>query len=166
MKTAGLNKTKLPLCLLVLSLFSLTGCPDGSSSNNETPAPYTNISECQNQAVPVGFPGNTECPYQGTYDPNRGYQPYSIQYNASVGAGFYIDFGWHYKDLCPQIGQLPVYQNGQLSYCSDVNPTFAQTDFRGFTQPNTGECLGEQYNPQITGCRASLQPTAPQNYYY
>ncbi|MGH1467632.1 MAG: hypothetical protein ACRBBP_01970 [Bdellovibrionales bacterium] len=160
MNKTSFKKLSITASLLLLSLFNLTGCPGDSSPASDTTT-YTDPVECDNQTLPVGIIGNTACPYQGAYDPNLGYQSYSIQFSGSVGIGFYIDFGWDYSDMCPQVGQLPVFQNGSFSHCSGVNPTFAQTDFRGFTQPNTGECTGEQYNMEITGCRANLRPTYP-----
>ncbi len=161
-----MNKTRdfkklmtLNLGVVVFSLFSLMGCSGNSSSNGRTKI-YTDPVECGNQSLPVGIPGNLDCPYLGEYDPSLGYQPYAIVHG-SIGVGFHIDFGWHYKDMCPKVGQLPVFQNGSFSHCSSVNPAFAQVDFHGFTQPNVGECAGEQYNMDITGCRPSLNPTKP-----
>ncbi len=158
-KIRSFEKFSLSLTVLFLSFLSLTGC-SGPGSSDGTAKIYTNPTQCNNQNFPVGLPGNIDCPYLGEYDPNRGYQPYAIIHKSiGIGVGFYIDFGWHYKDMCPKVGQLPVFQNGSFDYCSSVNPTFAQTDFLGFTQPNTGECTGEQYNPEITGCLPSLEPT-------
>lgn len=158
-------KTKLIISLLFVSLSALTGCSDsGSKSKVTEPATYHNPLECQNQAVPVGIPGNTACPYQGAFDPSLGYQPYSIQYQAGIGAGFLIDFGWQYRDLCPQDGQLSVFENGEFSHCSDVNPYFAGP-FQGYTNRSMAECAGEQYSIDLTGCRAELQPTQPVQYW-
>lgn len=166
MKQTGQTTKKILLSLLVLSVLGLTGCGENKSSTNNTESntgvvSYYDLAECNAQTLPIGIPGNTACPYKGLYDSENGYQAYSIQYSASIGVGFYIDFGWHYEDMCPQVGQLPIFQNGSFSHCSSVNPVFAQTDFVGFTQPNTGECTGDQYNMEITGCRPSLQPSTP-----
>lgn len=151
---------KVSLGIMILSMFALTGCPDSGSSTKNKPATYHNPLECSNQVVPAGIPGNTACPYQGEYDPNRGYQPYSVQYSAGISFGFYIDFGWDYKDMCPQDGQLPIFENGQFSRCSSVNPNFAGP-FYGYSNRTMGECAGDQYSMDVTGCRPSLQPTQP-----
>lgn len=154
-------KRNLVLSLLALSLLSLTGCGEDSSSTKEPVKPYSNAIECNGQKVPVGIKGNTACPYLGQYNAQQGYQGYSVQYSASYGIGFYIDFGWEYNDMCPEVGQLPVFQDGRFDHCSSVNPVFAQTDFKGFTQPNTGECAGDQLDMSITGCRPQLRPSEP-----
>ncbi len=156
--TGQTNKKNFLLSLLVLSVLSLTGCGSDSSSPAE---PHSDPVACQAQNVPVGIQGNTACPYLGQYNAQQGYQGYSVQYSASYGIGFYIDFGWEYNDMCPEVGQLPVFQDGRFDHCSSVNSDFAQTDFRGFTQPNTGECTGDQLDMSITGCRPQLRPSDP-----
>ncbi len=157
-----MTKMNLTLFVLMMSLFTLTGCP-GSDSGNGNPTPYSDPFECANQQVPVGVHGNVDCPYQGEITPDGKLQPYAIHYSGSVGVGFYIDFGWDYEDQCPQDGQLPVFQNGQFSHCSDVNPAYPRTDFgSGHRANNMGECAGEQYNMNLTGCRPNLNPSQPQ----
>lgn len=161
MKNLNSKNIKLSLSLILLSLLTLAGCSDGGSSTS-TPSTYSDEVACQNQNVPVGIPGNSVCPYLGEYDSTKGYQPFALHYSASVGAGFVIDFGWDYEDECPEEGQLAVYENGRFSYCTDVNPIFARTDFGGNNANNFAECAGEQYNMAITGCGANLKPSQPQ----
>lgn len=146
--------------LLPLFLF-VTACSDKGAGAKPAPNTYNDPVECDSQKYPVGIPGNKDCPYKGDYDPNLGYQGYAIYYetSASIGVGFYIDFGWTYNDLCPKVGDLPIFQNGSFSHCESVNPTYAQTDYQGYTQPNTGECLGDQYMSGLTGCEPTFQPS-------
>lgn len=165
--------------VMILSLIALafTACGGGSSSKNVKPASipalpttqvpqFTNLTQCQNPNLniggQVGIPGNTACPYQGSFNAQLGYQGYAFHY--SVGVGFRIDFGWDYNDMCPQIGQRPVFQNGGFSHCTSVNPLFAQVDEVWYSQPNTGECAGDQLNPEVTGCRSDLKPIQVPHY--
>lgn len=154
--------------------FAFTACGGGSSSKSQPVLPvtpttevlaFTNATDCSNPSLNVGqigIPGNTACPYKGAFSVQDGYQGYAFHYQ--IGVGFRIDFGWDYNDMCPQIGQRPIFQNGGFSHCTAVNPLFAQVDASGLTQPNTGECTGDQLNPDVTGCRAQLKPMHVPNY--
>jgi len=158
--------------IIVSSLFALafTACGDSSSSGEQITLPvvpntevteFTDHQQCEDiyqNVQNVGIPGNTACPYKGAYNTNLGYQSYAFHYE--VGIGFRIDFGWDYNDMCPEIGQRPIFQNGGFSHCSSVNPLFAQVDEVYYSQPNTGECAGDQLNTAVTGCAADLQPIA------
>lgn len=151
--------------ILLLSIISLllTACPDdgGDINNTYTPVPvYHDANECSQLNYNIGIPGNEACPYQGAFDPQFGYQTAAIHYSASYGVGFKIDFGWDYRDNCPTPGQLPVFVDGTLSHCEQVNPTYAQRDYT-----NTGECAGDQYNAGLTGCRPNLQPGTGPGYF-
>jgi len=163
--------------IMITSLLALafTACGGGGSSSDDTVLPvypvnqvneFTDYNQCNNpnqNIGQIGIPGNTACPYQGAFDVGFGYQGYAFHYTA--GVGFRIDFGWDYNDMCPEIGQRPIFENGGFSHCTGVNPLFAQVDTYGFTQPNTGECTGDQLNPGVTGCRSQLRPMNTPNYY-
>lgn len=148
------------ILILSLTALTLTACSDSSSKSKARVQTFNNPVQCQdfrlNVGGQVGIPGNTACPYQGAYDPNRGYQGYG--FNFEFGIGFSLDFDWSYNDLCPQIGQRPIFQSGQFSHCTSVNPLFVQTDEFNRSRQTVGECAGEQFNPDITGCRAQLRP--------
>ena len=162
---------------MISSLLALTftACGGGGSANDQQNLPvipttqvnaFTNQNQCSNphqNIGQIGIPGNTACPYQGGFDASIGYQGYAFHYE--IGVGFRIDFGWDYNDMCPQIGQRPIFQNGGFSHCTGVNPLFAQVDEHRFSQPNTGECAGDQLNPGITGCRSQLRPMSAPNYH-
>lgn len=155
-----MKNIKTSLSLIILSLFALSGCSDSSSGKGTTT--YADPVECQSQNIPVGIQGNSACPYLGEIDQNGNLQSYALHYSGSIGIGFEIDFGWDYEDECPQDGQLPVFENGRFSYCTGVNPAFARTDFTNHQANNMGECAGEQYNMQATGCRPNLRPSQAQ----
>jgi len=153
----------ISLCALALSACGGSNSSETSQTLPVTPVSlvpsFTNHDQCANPNLnigQIGIPGNTACPYQGAYNPNIGYQGYAFHYQ--VGVGFRIDFGWDYNDMCPQIGQRPIFQNGGFSHCTGVNPLFAQVDEEWYSQPNTGECAGDQLNTAVTRCRAQLQP--------
>jgi len=148
--------------ILVLSLTALafTACPGKSKKSTARVQPFNNPTQCQNFNLNVGgqigIPGNTACPYQGAYDSNFGYQGYAFHFEA--GIGFSLDFDWSYNELCPEVGQRPIFQNGQFSHCSGVNPLLVQTDEFDRSRVTVGACAGDQFNPDITGCRAQLRP--------
>lgn len=152
---------KMTVLLLLLNLL-LTACPDdGNNANttNYTPVtPYNDPYECDQLTYDIGIPGNEACPYKGEFDPYLGYQTAAIYY--SFGVSFKIDFGWDYRDNCPTPGQLPIFKNGTLVRCDQVNPTYAQDDYT-----HTGECTGDQYNAGLTGCRPNLQPGPGPGYF-
>jgi hypothetical protein len=147
MKSIG--KSKILKLWVIAAVFTLAACSDEGSKSKPSPNTYHNPLECESQHLPVGIQGNSACPYLGEFDDHLGYQSFAIQYN--VGVGFKIDFGWEYNDMCPQDGQLPVFEFGKFSHCSSVNPNFAGP-FKGYTNRSMGECAGEQYSPEITGC--------------
>ena len=153
-------KTLNKIFVFSLIALALAACPGKSSKKKTRVEAFNNPIQCQDHRLNVGgqigIPGNTACPYQGAYDPNRGYQGYGFHFEA--GIGFSLDFDWAYNDLCPEIGQRPIFQNGQFSRCTSVNPLFVQRDPLDPSRQTVGECAGEQFNPDITGCRAQLRP--------
>lgn len=165
-------KTLIKITAL-LSFSFFTACGDGGSNQVTTvpePDSYTDYEECrQRNNLGIGIPGNTACPYQGEYDPNRGYQGFAIQASAGfrfeLGIGFRIDFGWNnqWEELCPHPGQVPVFMYESFSHCIYANPTYGRDD----DYINTSSCTGSQFNPEITGCTPSgVRPTGGNGYYY